>query len=255
MPTEKTEEDKFIQQVILANPEIYFARLVIIGEGDTERIVIPKLAEACGASLDPSFIAYVSIGGRHAQHLWKLLNGLQIPHLTLLDFDLGRYGGGTGRLKNAVAWLTALGPEFVPTYASADAPEVQIPATIEGIPKNEGVTPQNYDGWVKWLRKRDIYYSAPVDLDMMMIQAFPEAYTSEKPYVPANYTDETRKKLMEAVFGESGIGLPEIASTGELYYRRARAYLSRALQVIVKARFTSPGIFEALQGAVERWLP
>ncbi|WP_337723291.1 ATP-dependent nuclease [Sinorhizobium meliloti] len=215
LPPEKSEEDKFIQQVILANPEIYFARLVIIGEGDTERIVIPKLAEARGASLDPSFIAYVSIGGRHAQHLWKLLNGLEIPHLTLLDFDLGRYGGGTGRLKNAVTWLTALGPEFVPTYAaSADQPDVQIPANVKGIPANEGLTPQTYDGWVKWLRKWGIYYSAPLDLDMMMIQAFPEAYTAEKPYASGDYNEETRKKLMETVFGESGKGLPEIEATG-----------------------------------------
>ncbi|RUU06347.1 hypothetical protein EOD23_14145 [Mesorhizobium sp. USDA-HM6] len=214
LPKESTEEDKFIQQVILANPEIYFARLVIIGEGDTERIVIPKLAEAFGASLDPSFIAYVSIGGRHAQHLWRLLNGLDIPHLTLLDFDLGRHGGGTGRLKNAVSWLTALGPQYVPTYVSTADGATVIPATVEGIPGNEALTTQDYDAWVQWLRKWNIFYSAPVDLDMMMLQAFPSAYTSDQIYTAECYDEEKRKKLMEAVFGEKGKALPEIETSG-----------------------------------------
>lgn len=49
---------------------------------------------------------------------------------------------------------------------------------------------------------------------MMMIQAFPEAYTAEKPYASGDYNAETRKKLMETVFGESGKGLPEIEATG-----------------------------------------
>jgi len=212
LPKESSEEDKFIQQVILANPEVYFARLVIIGEGDTERVVIPKIAEAFDASLDPSFTAYVSIGGRHAQHLWRLLNGLKIPHLTLLDFDLGRHGGGTGRLKNAVDWLSELGPECTPTYASSANSQVQVPATV--IPGNEVLVGQGYLTWVNWLRRWDIFYSAPVDLDMMMIQAFPSAYKSKTAYVAEHYDEKTRKKLMEAVFGESGKGLPETAPTG-----------------------------------------
>ncbi|MFA1677989.1 ATP-dependent endonuclease [Rhizobium mongolense] len=212
LPAEGTEEDKFIQQVILANPEIYFARLVIIGEGDTERIVIPKLAEAFDASLDPAFIAYISIGGRHAQHLWRLLDGLKIPHLTLLDFDLGRYGGGTGRLKNAVSWLTELDPHSIPTYLSPEGKG--IPATVAGIPGNEALTPDQYPKWVQWLRQWGIFYSAPVDLDMMMLQAFPTAYKADKPYKASDYADvEKRKKLMEAVFGESGKALPEIEVT------------------------------------------
>jgi putative ATP-dependent endonuclease of OLD family len=42
LPAKGTNEDNFLHQVILSNPEIYFARLVIIGEGDSERIVIPR---------------------------------------------------------------------------------------------------------------------------------------------------------------------------------------------------------------------
>ncbi|TBA06367.1 ATP-dependent nuclease [Rhizobium ruizarguesonis] len=210
LPEKESEEDKFVQQVILANPEVYFARLVIVGEGDTERLVIPRVSDALGVSLDPSFIAYVSIGGRHAQHLWRLLNGLNIPHVTLLDFDLGRTGGGIGRLKNAVSWLTDLGPSYVPTWLDKDQNEV--PATAEAVAGIAPLTHETYLTWVQWLRRRNIFYSAPVDLDMMMLQAFPEAYQAETPYNPNAAPGEVAR-LETSVF-KKGAGRTEIQAVG-----------------------------------------
>lgn len=208
LPVEKTEEDKFVQQVILANPEIYFAKLVIIGEGDTERIVIPKMAEALGTSLDPSFIAYVSIGGRHAQYLWRLLNGLSIPHITLLDLDFGRYGGGMGRIRNAVKWLTDLGPAYIPQLVvnPPTVPPAYISATPADLPDNAQLDIKNFDLWTKWLRSKNIFYSSPLDLDMMMLKAFPAAYSPDVVF-DASKVD---KKLKQVVFGESGRGNIEL---------------------------------------------
>ncbi len=210
LPEKESDEDKFLQQVILANPEVYFARLVIVGEGDTERLVVPRVADALGVSLDPSFIAYVSIGGRHAQHLWRLLNGLDIPHLTLLDFDLGRTGGGLGRLKNAVSWLTDLGPSYVPTWLDKDKNEV--PATEAGVAALPPLTPETYIPWVQWLRRRNIFYSAPVDLDMMMLQAFPEAYEAETAY-NSNPAPTEITRLETSVF-KKGPGRVAIQAVG-----------------------------------------
>ncbi|MFA6153952.1 ATP-dependent endonuclease [Mesorhizobium sp.] len=228
LPTAESEADKFVQQVILANPEIYFAKLAIIGEGDTERIVIPKMAEALGTSLDPSFIAYVSIGGRHAQHLWKLLNGLSIPHLTLLDFDLGRFGGGMGRIKNAVSWLTDLGAPFVPKLyfppPTGTGPTIPKPAGVSDVPDNSALTPANFNQWVNWLRASHIYYSSPLDLDMMMLVAFPEAYQAEIAFDPA---EVDKAKLEKSVFGNSGKGSAELNAVGlgfsdeQLYHYKA----------------------------------
>lgn len=192
LPVAESEEDKFLQQVILANPEVYFAKLVIIGEGDTERVVIPKVADALGVSLDPSFIAYVSIGGRHAQHLWRLLNGLQIPHITLLDFDLGRHGGGMGRLKNMVQWLEALGTKVL-------EPAPTLNAT-------------SYAEWLNLPRANNVFYSDPVDLDMMMMQAFPEAYVPETAY---DATKDEPDKTAKAVFGDKGPGVSELTAVGK----------------------------------------
>lgn len=206
LPPAKSEEDKFIQQVILANPEIYFAKLVIIGEGDTERIVIPKMAEALGTSLDPSFIAYVSIGGRHAQHLWRLLNGLSIPHITLLDLDFGRHGGGMGRIKNAVQWLTELGPAFIPKLETATNPPTTVDAVATRLPDNE-VLATRFTLWTHWLRGNNIFYSSPLDLDMMMLKSFPKAY---QPDLAFDATKVVKTKLKKSVFGDKGKGNTEL---------------------------------------------
>ena len=199
LPKSGSDEDKFVSQAILANPEIYFARLIIIGEGDSERIVIPRIAQALGIPLDPSFIAFVPIGGRHAQHLWKLATGLNIPCLTLLDFDLGRHGGGMGRIMNAAKWLQDAG-------VSHD-PSVQIPS-------NDGIDSTTVDGWAKWLREHDVSYSTYLDLDMMMIKAFSNAYQPTKTYDSAK---DDIAKISVSVFGEKGLGNSDLGRIGQSF--------------------------------------
>ena len=56
-----------------------------------------------------SFVAIVPLGGRHVQHFWRLLKQLGIPYATLLDLDLGRKGGGFGRIKTAIEKLIERG--------------------------------------------------------------------------------------------------------------------------------------------------
>ena len=195
LPPEGSKLAGFLHQVILANPEIYFARLVIVGEGDSERIVIPRIAEALGISLDPSFVAFVPIGGRHAQHLWKLVTELKIPCITLLDFDLGRYNGGMGRITNAVTWLSDAG-------CFPDPPKVI---------SNEELGPDNVKSWVQWLRSQWVFYSTYLDLDMMMVEAFPKAYS------PSRNFDEARddpEKIAKAVFGANGPGDADLSRVG-----------------------------------------
>jgi putative ATP-dependent endonuclease of OLD family len=149
---------------------------------------IPRIAEAFDVSLDPSFVAFVPIGGRHAQHLWRLVNGLGIPCLTLLDFDLGRHNAGMGRVKNAVTWLSEVGYTFDPTVV---------------LPTNDQLLPNTVSDWTKWLRNIGVYYSTYLDLDMMMIQAFPNAYLAKRALDPAK---DNPAKIAEAVFGDKGPG-------------------------------------------------
>ena len=74
LPTDTDEANKYVKEAIKAFPELYFAKFVVLGEGDSEEIVIPKIAEAMGIHLDRSFVAMVPLGGRHVNHFWRLLN-------------------------------------------------------------------------------------------------------------------------------------------------------------------------------------
>ena len=91
------EQYKFIKEAVKAYPELYFAKLVILGEGDSEEIILPKILDAKNKNIDLSGISLVPLGGRHVNHFWRLLSDLKIPCITLLDLDRERDGGGWAR--------------------------------------------------------------------------------------------------------------------------------------------------------------
>jgi hypothetical protein len=77
LPEDDEEADKFIRQAMLGQPELYFARLVIFGEGDSEAVALPRIASALGVDLDPSFVASrrsaegTSITCGHSSAIWR----------------------------------------------------------------------------------------------------------------------------------------------------------------------------------------
>jgi putative ATP-dependent endonuclease of the OLD family len=194
LPEDNEEEAKFVRQAVLAQPEIYFASLVILGEGDSEEVVVPRVAKALGVDLDPSFIAFAPLGGRHVNHFWRLLSDLNIPVLTLLDFDLGRHGAGPLRLKYAYDQLGEIEYVEPPDWVRGN-PDA---AAYWNSARRNGVSIRR---WRDWLAERRVFYSYPLDLDMMMVRAFPEAYGVYEVEVPEN-TDT----LQTSVFGK-GPGL------------------------------------------------
>ncbi|MFQ3380751.1 ATP-dependent endonuclease, partial [Escherichia coli] len=87
--------------------EIYFASLVILVEGDSEQVILPKIFESYNFDADSKNIAIAPLGGRHVNHFWRLLESLKVPYITLLDLDLGRNGGGFERIKYAIKQLSS----------------------------------------------------------------------------------------------------------------------------------------------------
>lgn len=173
LPDTETEEEaaKYIREAVKAFPELYFAKTVVLGEGDSEMIVIPRLAEALGLSLDPSFVAMVPLGGRHVNHFWRLLTDLEIPHVTLLDLDLGRSGGGWGRIKYACAQLYSFGA------IDSDDYEESLELADEGGELDCSVL----ESWITWLRSHSVHFSSPLDLDFSMLEAFETEYCEAPP--------------------------------------------------------------------------
>lgn len=196
LPKKTDDQYKYIYEAVRSNPEVYFAKLVVLGEGRSEEIVLPRLAKAFhpDLDLDPAFVAFVPLGGRHVNHFWKLLNDLNIPHVTLLDYDLGRYNSGRLRLKYAVDQLSSFGikpPQEKPKDASAW--------------RALGISELNK--WKNWVEEKGVYFSLYLDLDMMMLKAFLEKYQSISRIKDVSKLDAD--DFVESVFGKSGNGLAD----------------------------------------------
>ncbi len=163
LPENKDEEDyKYLNQAVLSHPEIYFSKLVVLGEGDSEEIVLPVIAQKKSCNFDTSFVSFVPLAGRHVNHMWRLLNELKIPYVTLLDYDLGRYGGGEKRLFEISEKL--------------------------GLPKTSTK---------EILEEHSVFFSYPLDFDMLMINAFPDFYKN-------NGQNDEHDELVKAVLGKKG---------------------------------------------------
>lgn len=196
---------KFVRGAMLAFPELYFARFVLLVEGDSERIVLPLLAKAMGLLIDPAFVAIVPLGGRHVQHFWDLLSNLEIPYATLLDLDLGRDGGGFGRVKTVLQRLLEIGASKRKLLELDDG-SVLPDADLENMHTwQEPENGENLEAWVNGLRQHNVFFSSPLDLDLTMLAAFPSAYAAVVPRGggPKMSVD----KAAEAVLGVTGPGL------------------------------------------------
>jgi predicted ATP-dependent endonuclease of OLD family len=165
MPKKLVDGYKFVREAVMAFPEIYFARFVVLGEGDSEEIVLPRILQAKGLPVDEQAICMAPLGGRHVNHFWRLLSGLEIPYVTLLDLDLARFDGGWGRLKVSNDNLKKFQPE------KALPEEMNFPKW-----NSDEYACMEYQNYFDELEKRGVFFSSPLDLDFSMILAFPKAY-------------------------------------------------------------------------------
>lgn len=178
LPDDDVEAEKYVREAIQAYPEIYFARFVVFGEGASEEIVLPRLARALNLDVDRSFVAIVPLGGRHVHHFWRLVHDLDVPHATLLDLDVGRHGGGWGRIKTTCQQLEEFGASPPDLYPAGLTPNVT------GADGFDPLDPVDLDGlgrWTEHLQTFNVFFSSPLDVDYVMLNAFPTAYEHREP--------------------------------------------------------------------------
>jgi len=173
-PDTKGEAHKFVREAVQAYPEVYFSRLIILGEGDSEEIVLPRLLAAKGLLVDEAAITIAPLGGRHVNHFWKLLTGLKIPYVTLLDLDVSRFGGGWGRIKYVATQMKKQRPNDA--YLTDDEFQ-KLPAWNNPTYKILQIEKDtSYKSYIANLEPLGVFFSAPMDLDFSMIKAYPDAY-------------------------------------------------------------------------------
>lgn len=174
LPNDETEASAYVRLAVKAYPELYFARFVILGEGDSERVVIPIIAEKMGVHLDPSFVPVVPLGGRFVKHFWRLLNDLNIPYATLLDLDLGRKHGGVKAMRSCVENLDAVGSDF--RKNNQDLLREDNSEALDQLIDEELFDDEIRENWLQAFQEEGVFFSYPIDLDFAMLLAFPESY-------------------------------------------------------------------------------
>ena len=164
LPNSLDDAYKYVKASLMAYPEVLFAKAVVLGEGDSEAVVLPKLLEVKLGRPDSLGVSIAPIGGRHAKHFWRLLKDLRIPHVTLLDFDRERNGGDQKRLKDALNWLQYVGE------------------ITQG--KAEELAKKDIEEQQEYLETQNVFYSTPLDLDFAMLEAFPDEYKGTAEFGP-----------------------------------------------------------------------
>jgi putative ATP-dependent endonuclease of OLD family len=191
LPKKSDTAHKFVSEAVQAFPELYFSRLVILGEGDSESIVLKRLLKAADLGADEAGISVVPLGGRHINHFWRLLAGLEIPFLTLIDLDLGRHQGGWGRVSYVLDQIKANPSVDTGKRAGKLKPPAKWNSPDRPLKKE-------WPQYRKTLNELGVFFSYPLDLDLAMLHKFDEAYGVED-------SERTlpKKTEIEAVLGEN----------------------------------------------------
>lgn len=237
LPEKANEAHKFVREAVQAFPEVYFSRLVVLGEGDSEEIVLPRLLQNKGVPVDASGVTIAPLGGRHVNHFWRLLSNLNIPYVTLLDLDVARFQGGWGRIK------------YVNDQLAKYNPKNTLPEDY-GIPSwnSQEEDVRDYDHYLDRLEERDVFFSTPMDLDFSMLVAYPDAYP-----VASSITDEA---TIKAVLGKSHYNSSQYDSDEldlfNTYHKRFKLSSKPAEHIAALAQLNDSKLLECMPGSLSR---
>lgn len=180
LPEKGSEAFKYIKEAVRNYPELYFAKLAILGEGDSEEVVFSALARAYGNDFDSQYITVAPLGGRFVNHIWRLLETLGIPYVTLLDLDRERGTGGWARIKYGIEQLIDHNSEVKQKLLATK--NGQLPA--EKFAKLHTWNVEKTDKMeilIRRMESQNLFLSSPLDLDFLMYEAFPSEYEGTAP--------------------------------------------------------------------------
>lgn len=223
LPPVDSEAYMLLKETLWAYPELLFSRVVVLCEGDSEQLVLPRLFAACATppvqgsgkilipfEIDDSFVSVTPLDGRHTNHYWKFLHDLRIPFVTLLDLDLGRSEAGMGRVKSAYEKISSF-HHRADARATGSLRMTQIDALPKGAQDPRTADPVTSVRWLDDLEGLDVFFSGPLDLDLMMLEAFRTEYQNldEGEQGPKPVTEKGRAKLILGVLGSQSDKMDE----------------------------------------------
>ncbi len=165
LPIEGEEAFKYVKEAVRRYPELYFSKIVILVEGDSEVLIIPKIFELPYTSIDRDYISVVPLGGKYVNYFWKLLTSLKIPHITLLDFDI---------YKKIIDPIEYVIKELVKYRDDIVIGEYNLKnLNVEKINQSPLETKLKF---TRILERYNIFFSYPLDFDYLMLESFTDEY-------------------------------------------------------------------------------
>lgn len=245
LPSESNVAHKFVREAVQAYPELYFSRLVVLGEGASEEIVLPRLLRAKGLETDLAAISIVPLGGRHVNHFWRLLNSFKIPFVTLLDLDLARYQGGWGRIKYVYKQLQLHSIEI-----DVD-PEEIVKWNDDKYKLFEVEANEKYFNFLSDLEKKGVFFSSPLDLDFSMLKAFDETFSYKKDY----HVDPDEDQI-KVVLGKKYHGLEQYTDTEKklfiIYKKRFKGNSKPVSHINALSKLSDSDLLEKMPPSLDR---
>lgn len=224
LPKRTDAAHTYIKEAVKAYPDLYFSKLVVLGEGDSEEIILPKLLSASDILLDDFNISVVPLGGRHVNHMWKLLNDLSIPHVTLLDLDRERGGGGWGRIKYVLQQLDAnnrISEELLKVRKNSES-YIYTMDEVEDFHNRNVEHVKCMNVWINKLEKEDVFFSYPLDIDFSMLLNFESEYHSTMSQGPRGIGDESSDEYKTKLDDSIQATLKSSKATGKTYTEEER---------------------------------
>jgi putative ATP-dependent endonuclease of OLD family len=212
LPVGNDEALKYVREAVQAHPELYFASTVVLGEGASEEIVLPRVARALGVDVDPQFIAIVPLGGRHVHHMWRLLRALGTPYATLVDLDMERHEGGWMRLHGLTRNLLEAGEKREDVRGELSDADFDMLRTRPAA----GTTDDTLKAYLAHLELRfNVFLSAPLDLDLVCLRAFEATYKKLLPKRrgPRIPTDDALRAAYLTAAAKTVLGSVRLAGT------------------------------------------
>ena len=103
----KIEDDdgktyKFLKQYLTIHKcDLFFADKIILIEGVTERMLLPKMISKQASSLNSEYISVLEVGGAHAKRFKELLEFIGVRTLIITDLDFGKEDGEKVEIEQA----------------------------------------------------------------------------------------------------------------------------------------------------------
>lgn len=116
------ERDDLERYIEVTRGEIFFARGVLLVEGEAEQYLVPAIARLHEVDLDALGVSVCSVGGTHFESHVRLLRALEIPFAVITDGDPGRTRPGRKRMFELLKLLVS--PKAYAALSADDTDEV-----------------------------------------------------------------------------------------------------------------------------------